>query len=226
MGLLFVIGALTSVKLVCALAKIKRLPFPKSRSHPAKDIGDVVHSDVWGPAPVAAIEGASYAMTFVDEHSRFGVVTGLRAKSEVFGEYKCHEPWLKVQFGKDIRRLQSDRGGEYMGNEFRLLSQYLQDPGRPHWEQAKRVIRYLKGTRDRELRFGSTGGIEGFSDTNWGNDIDDRHSICGYVFTLNGGAISWSSKKQLVVASPVRKPNTPPKSSNILSSSTATTNPQ
>jgi hypothetical protein len=80
------------------------------------------------------------------------------------------------------------------------LSQYLQNPGRPHWEQAKRVIRYLKGTRDHELKYGASGGIEGFSDANWGNDIDDRHSICGYAFTLNGGAISWSSKKQSVVA--------------------------
>jgi len=80
------------------------------------------------------------------------------------------------------------------------LSQYLQNPGRPHWEQAKRAIRYLKGTRDWKLVFGSTGGVEGFSDANWGNDVDDRHSICGYVFTLNGGAISWSSKKQSVVA--------------------------
>lgn len=62
------------------------------------------------------------------------------------------------------------------------------------------VIRYLKGTRDRQLSFGLDGGAEGFSDANWGNDIDDRHSICGYVFTLNGGAISWSSKKQSVVA--------------------------
>jgi len=80
------------------------------------------------------------------------------------------------------------------------LSQYLQNPGRAHWEQVKQVIRYLKGTRAYELKFGSSGGIEGFIDTNWGNDTDDRHSICGYVFTLNEGAVSWSSKKQSVVA--------------------------
>ena len=80
------------------------------------------------------------------------------------------------------------------------LSQYLQNPGRAHWEQAKRVICYLKGTCDYELKYGPSGGVEGFTDANWGNDIDDRHSICGYAFVLNGGAISWSSKKQPVVA--------------------------
>ena len=80
------------------------------------------------------------------------------------------------------------------------LSQYLQDPGRAHWEQAKRVIRYLKGTRDLELKFGPSGGVEGFTDASWGNNTDDRHLICGYVFMLNEGVISWSSKKQSVVA--------------------------
>ena len=80
------------------------------------------------------------------------------------------------------------------------LSQFLQSPGHAHWEQAKRVIRYLKGTHNLELKFGSSGGVEGFTDASWGNNIDDRHSICGYIFTLNGGAISWSSKNQSVVA--------------------------
>jgi len=80
------------------------------------------------------------------------------------------------------------------------LSQYLQNPGHPHWEQANRSICYLKGTRDWKLVFRPTGGVEGFTDANWGNDVDNRHSICSCVFTLNGGAISWSSKKQSVVA--------------------------
>ena len=50
------------------------------------------------------------------------------------------------------------------------------------------------------LKYGVLNGVEGFTDANWGNNLDNRHSICSYVFTFNGGAISWSSKKQLVVA--------------------------
>ena len=80
------------------------------------------------------------------------------------------------------------------------LSQYLQNPGCGHWEQAKRAIQYLKGTCDYELKFSALGGAEGYSDANWGNDLDDCHLICGYAFMLNGGVISWSSKKQSVVA--------------------------
>lgn len=80
------------------------------------------------------------------------------------------------------------------------LSQYLQNPGHAHWEQAKCIIHYLKGIHDFKLKFGPSGGVEGFTDASWSNDIDNCHSICGYVFMLNGGAISWSSKKQSIVA--------------------------
>ena len=37
-------------------------------------------------------------------------------------------------------------------------------------------------------------------DTDWGGDSDDRHSTTGNVFILTGGAVSWLSKKQAVVA--------------------------
>jgi hypothetical protein len=103
---------------VCALAKIKRSPFPKSRTHPAQNLGDVIHSDVWGPAQVTAFGGSTYAVTFIDEHTRYGTVEGLRAKSGTFDEYKYYEAWLKAQFKVTIRHLQTDRGGEYMSTEF------------------------------------------------------------------------------------------------------------
>ena len=103
---------------VCALAKIKRHPFPKTRSHPAQDIGDVIHSDVWGPASVQAIGGDQYGITWIDEKTRYGVVEGMRAKSDAFEEYKAYEAWLRVQRGKSVRSLQTDRGGEYMSNAF------------------------------------------------------------------------------------------------------------
>lgn len=81
------------------------------------------------------------------------------------------------------------------------LSQFMQNPGRPHWEAVKRVLRYLKGTRELCLVYGSKReGLQGYSDADWGSSTEHRHSISGYVFTLDGGAISWSAKKQNVVA--------------------------
>ena len=42
--------------------------------------------------------------------------------------------------------------------------------------------------------------IHGFVDLDWAGDLDQRRSTSGYVFNLFGGAVSWMSKKQSVVA--------------------------
>jgi hypothetical protein len=42
--------------------------------------------------------------------------------------------------------------------------------------------------------------IVGYSDADYVGDRDDRKSTSGYVFTLAGGAISWRSSKQELVA--------------------------
>ena len=44
--------------------------------------------------------------------------------------------------------------------------------------------------------------IEGYSDSDFAGDVDDRKFTSGYVFTLAGGAISWKSSKQTITASP------------------------
>ena len=81
-----------------------------------------------------------------------------------------------------------------------FLSQFMVNPGRPHWEAVKCVLKYLKGMKDRKLTFGEErSGIEGYTDTDWGLQ-EHRHSISGYAFLIDGGAISWSSKKQSIIA--------------------------
>ena len=42
--------------------------------------------------------------------------------------------------------------------------------------------------------------IHGMVDADWVGDLDRRRSTSGYVFNLFGGAISWMSKRQAVVA--------------------------
>jgi len=42
--------------------------------------------------------------------------------------------------------------------------------------------------------------IRGFVDGNWAIDLDQRRSTSGYVLNLFGGAVSWMSKKQFVMA--------------------------
>ena len=70
----------------------------------------------------------------------------------------------------------------------------------------KRVFRYLRGTSDYGLCYQGRPGLDrvldirGFVDADWAGDLDQRRSTSGYVFNLFGGAVSWMSKKQSVVA--------------------------
>lgn len=81
-----------------------------------------------------------------------------------------------------------------------LLSRYLDSPKAAHWGAVKRIMRYLKGTLDYKITYGNKSKITGFCDSDYAADVDDRKSTSGYIFMMNGGAISWSSKKQPVVA--------------------------
>jgi Reverse transcriptase (RNA-dependent DNA polymerase) len=80
------------------------------------------------------------------------------------------------------------------------LAQFLENPGRVHWDAAKRVVRYLKSTKDLKLTYGGGDkhGFEGYSDAD-GATQDHRHTISGFAVLVDGGAVSWSSKKQELV---------------------------
>lgn len=82
------------------------------------------------------------------------------------------------------------------------VSRYNSDPGKAHWVAVKRIFRYLKATINLRLEFANNknANIIGFSDADWASDVDRRRSCTGYVFTLQGGAISWNSKRQPTVA--------------------------
>ena len=79
------------------------------------------------------------------------------------------------------------------------LSQFLDNPGDAHWEAVKRIFRYLSGTRSYELTYGAERfDLVGYTDAD-GATQDHRRAISGYAFLIDGGAISWSSRKQELV---------------------------
>jgi transposase InsO family protein len=84
------------------------------------------------------------------------------------------------------------------------LSQFSSNPGQPHWDAIKHVLRYMRGTTDYRLTYGGRAGasllFDGYCDSDWGSSKDDRRSVTGYTFMLGGGAVSWQSKKQPTVA--------------------------
>lgn len=81
-----------------------------------------------------------------------------------------------------------------------VLSQFIQNPGRIHWEALQQVIVYLNSTKDLWLTFGGRAkSLEGYCDADWAGQ-KHRHSISGYSFHLRQGTVTWSSKKQYIIA--------------------------
>lgn len=82
-----------------------------------------------------------------------------------------------------------------------LVSRFQSNPGLAHWKAVKRILRYLKGTADYMLWYQASDlRLIGYSDADWGGDLDERKATSGYAFLLNNGAISWSNKKQSCIA--------------------------
>ena len=64
------------------------------------------------------------------------------------------------------------------------------------------MLRYLRGTSHYRLRYdgASNAGLIAFSDSDWAEDRDDRHSQTGFIFKMAGGAISWASRRQPTIS--------------------------
>ena len=71
-----------------------------------------------------------------------------------------------------------------------------------HFQAAKHVLRYVKGTIDYGIKFSQVKIfiLHGYSDSDWVGCVDDMRSTSGYCFSFGYGIFSWSSKKQEIVA--------------------------
>jgi hypothetical protein len=79
------------------------------------------------------------------------------------------------------------------------LARYMASPTAAHWQAAKGVLRYIAGTPGFGITFSGL-DLAAYCDADYAGDLDSRRSTTGYVFTLGGGAISWSSRLQPTVA--------------------------
>ena len=83
-----------------------------------------------------------------------------------------------------------------------LTSRYQSDPGEGHWSAVKSILKYLRRTKDAFLVYGGDDElvVKGYTDASFQTDHDDFRSQSGFIFMMNGGAISWKSSKQSTVA--------------------------
>ncbi|WCJ31560.1 Transposon Ty2-LR1 Gag-Pol polyprotein [Euphorbia peplus] len=122
----------------CLRGKMTKALFKKTGERSTELLG-LIHSDVCGPMSTQARQGFQYFITFTDDYSRFGYVYLMRHKSETLQKFKDFKNEVENQLGKKIKALRSDRGGEYLSQEFdEFLSEcgivsQLTPPGTPQW---------------------------------------------------------------------------------------------
>lgn len=82
------------------------------------------------------------------------------------------------------------------------LSRYLKEPRVKNLKEAKRVLRYIKGTVEMGLVFTAVEEpkLVGFSDSDWGGCKEDLKSTTGYCFSLGSVIFSWQTSKQDTIA--------------------------
>ncbi|KAK8554259.1 hypothetical protein V6N12_031225 [Hibiscus sabdariffa] len=107
----------------------------------ASDLLGLIHSDVCGPMNTQARGGFQYFITFTDDFSRYEYIYLMRHKSEALEKFKEFKNEVQNQHGKSIKALRSDRGGEYLSQDFEellkecgIVSQ-LTPPGTPQWNE-------------------------------------------------------------------------------------------
>jgi len=72
-----------------------------------------------------------------------------------------------------------------------IHSRFKKEPRETHWNLAKRVLKYIQGTKEFGLLYKNNKilTLVGYSDTNFAGDIDDQKSTPGYLMNM-GSTVS------------------------------------
>jgi hypothetical protein len=82
-----------------------------------------------------------------------------------------------------------------------VVSKYMNNPGKEHWEAVKWILRYLRGIATQALCFGGSNIIlQGYVDLDMAGDKDSKRITTWYFFIVGGIVVSWVLKLQKVVA--------------------------
>ena len=78
------------------------------------------------------------------------------------------------------------------------ISKYMQSTRKQDLEAAKLILKYVNFTLDLGLPYkrGTKFVLYGFTEADFGGELNDRRSTLGYVFFCGSTGVSWCSKKQ------------------------------
>ena len=81
-----------------------------------------------------------------------------------------------------------------------VVSRYMANPGKEHWEAVKWLMRYQRGTTSTSLCFGKVKVTTVFVDDDRGGDVDSSKSTSGYIYTIGETVVSWMYRLQKCVS--------------------------
>ncbi|KAJ1698879.1 hypothetical protein LUZ63_007391 [Rhynchospora breviuscula] len=96
----------------CNVAKCHKLPFNNSSTVSMAPL-ELIHSDVWGPAPLVTSNGFRYFVIFVDDFTRFSWIFFLHSKDEVVKVFASFKLQVENLVGNNIKILRTDGGTEF-----------------------------------------------------------------------------------------------------------------
>ncbi|RDX74296.1 hypothetical protein CR513_45977, partial [Mucuna pruriens] len=106
---------LSNLEVCVECIKGKRTNIRKLGAERAKDVLELIHTDICGPFPTASWNGQQYFITFIDDYSRYGYLYLIHEKSQSLDVFKSFKVEVELQLEKKIKVIKSDRGGEYYG---------------------------------------------------------------------------------------------------------------
>ncbi|PKU76067.1 Retrovirus-related Pol polyprotein from transposon TNT 1-94 [Dendrobium catenatum] len=112
----------------CNTNKNHKLVFEPAKNRSTK-ILELLHSDVWGPAPVKSNSGYLYYVLFIDDCTRFTWLFPMQHKSEVSNIFITFKSYIEKLTSRKIKSIRTDGGGEYVNHAF---TRFLQLHGISH----------------------------------------------------------------------------------------------
>ena len=97
---------------ICVEAKYAKKPFKPVKNR-TTELLELIHTDLADFKNTVSRGGKAYFITFIDDFSRYAKVYLLRTKDEAEEMFLKHKAEVENQLDRKIKRLRSDRGGEY-----------------------------------------------------------------------------------------------------------------